>query len=112
MFFVNVSDNTELELTVVKQRVLIQRQDGQVFEIDIVAESSCGRVVLVEVKKRQTKSSVEMVDEFLDKIEAYQQKFPDAVILPAFLSLNGFTSKAKSLCETNGIGMAEKIQHY
>jgi len=112
MFFVNVSDNTELELTVVKQRVLIQRQDGKVFEIDIVAESSCGRVVLVEVKKRQTKSSVEMVDEFLEKIEAYQQKFPEAVILPAFLSLNGFTSKAKSLCETNGIGMADKIQHY
>jgi hypothetical protein len=111
-FFMNVVDKTELELTVVKQRVQIQRQDGKVFEIDIVAESTGSRVVLVEVKKRQTKSSVEMVEAFLEKIEAYQQQFPKAVILPAFLSLNGFVSKAKLLCEEKEIGMAEKIMHY
>jgi AAA+ ATPase superfamily predicted ATPase len=111
-FFVNVADNTELNLTIVKQRVQIQRQDGKVFEIDIVAESRCGRVVLVEVKKRLTKSSLEMVEMFLEKVDAYQQKFPKAVILPIFLSLNGFASKAKSLCEKKGIGMAEKIEHY
>ncbi|MDM8558773.1 hypothetical protein [Candidatus Parabeggiatoa sp. HSG14] len=112
MFFVNVFDNTELNLTVVKQRVQIQRVDGKVFEIDIVAESICGRVVLVEVKKRLTKSSLEMVEAFLEKVNAYQQKFPEAVILPAFLSLNGFVSKAKSLCEKKGIGMAVRIEHY
>ncbi|MDM8559650.1 hypothetical protein [Candidatus Parabeggiatoa sp. HSG14] len=111
-FFVNVVDNTELNLTIVKQRVQIQRVDGKVFEIDIVAESNCGRVVLVEVKKRLTKSSLEMVEAFLEKVDTYQQKFPDAVILPAFLSLNGFVSKAKSLCEKKGIGMASKIEHY
>jgi len=112
MFFVNVADNTELDITVVKQRVQIQRQDGKVFEIDIVAESSCGRVVLIEVKKRQTKSSLEMVEVFLEKVEAYHSMFPEAVILPAFLSLNGFVSKAKALCEKKGIGMALKIEHY
>lgn len=111
-FFVNVVDNTELNLTIVKQRVQIQRQDGKVFEIDIVAESSCGRVVLVEVKKMLTKSSLEMVEEFLEKVDAYHLMFTDAVILPAFLSLNGFVSKAKILCEKKGIGMASRILHY
>ena len=75
-----------------------------------MAESSCGRVVLVEVKKRQTKSSLEMVEVFLEKLEAYQLKFPETVLLPAFLSLNGFVSK--SLCEKKGISMASRIEHY
>ncbi|MDM8561373.1 hypothetical protein [Candidatus Parabeggiatoa sp. HSG14] len=112
LFFVNVIDKTELKLTVVKQRVQLQRQDGKVFEIDIVAESSCGRVVLMEVKKRLTKSSLEMVSVFLEKIDTYHSLFPEAIILPVFLSLNGFVSKAKSLCEKKGIGMASRIEHY
>jgi predicted RecB family endonuclease len=47
-----VKDNTILNIQKVKERVIIQREDGKTMEIDIVAESSCGRVVLVEVKKK------------------------------------------------------------
>jgi len=52
-FFQNVKDNAALNIQKVKERVHIQREDGKNLEIDIVAESSCGRVVLVEVKKTQ-----------------------------------------------------------
>ena len=111
-FFSNVADKTHLNLTIVKQRVHIQGKGGKRFEIDIVAESSCGRAVLVEVKKRQTKSNPEMVEDFLEKILAYQQLFPAKPVLPAFLSLGGFTLDAKVLCETKAIGMASRIEHY
>uniref|UniRef100_UPI00114CA7A7 hypothetical protein n=1 Tax=Candidatus Marithrix sp. Canyon 246 TaxID=1827136 RepID=UPI00114CA7A7 len=53
-FFKNVKDNTALNIQKVKERVHIQREDGKNMELDIVAESSCGRMVLVEVKKTQT----------------------------------------------------------
>ena len=49
IFFQNVLDSTRLNLTDVKERVQIQRDDGKNLEIDIVANSSCGRVVLVFV---------------------------------------------------------------
>jgi AAA+ ATPase superfamily predicted ATPase len=60
-FFQNVTDNTLLNLTIVKQRVRFKPMDAKGVEIDIVAESDCGRVVLVEVKKRQQKTNAEMV---------------------------------------------------
>jgi hypothetical protein len=111
-FFQNVTDTTRLNLKKVKERIKIQRSDGKMLEIDIVAESSCGRVVLVEVKKRQQKTTAQLVEDFQEKVEAYQQQFPEALILPAFLSLGGFTKEAESLCEMKGIGMAERIVHY
>jgi hypothetical protein len=111
-FFQNVKDTTRLNLIKVKERIKIQRSDGKTLEIDIVAESSCGRIILVEVKKRQQKSTPEMIDDFQEKVEAYQQQFPEALILPAFLSLGGFTKEAESFCEMKGIGMAERIVHY
>ncbi|RKZ35733.1 MAG: hypothetical protein DRQ41_15500, partial [Gammaproteobacteria bacterium] len=46
-FFENVADNTELNLISVRERFLLQREDGKGMEIDIVAESDCERVVLV-----------------------------------------------------------------
>jgi len=50
-FFDNVTDTTELNIIRVRERFRIQRQDGKGMEIDIVAKSDCGRVVLIEVKK-------------------------------------------------------------
>ncbi|EDN71143.1 hypothetical protein BGP_2705 [Beggiatoa sp. PS] len=111
-FFLNVTDTTELNLINVRERVKLQREDGKTLEIDIVAESSCGRIVLIEVKKREQKSTLEMIEDFQEKVEAYQKQFPEALILPAFLSLGGFTKEAESLCEIKGIGMAERIEHY
>jgi len=111
-FFKNVTDNSLLDILVVKQRVSFKPINGEGGEIDIVAESNCGRVVLVEVKKRQQKTNPVMVKEFLSKIAAYHNQSPNALILPAFLSLGGFTKEAQEICENKGIAIAERIMHY
>jgi hypothetical protein len=82
------------------------------MEIDVVAESSCGRVVLVEVKKTQTKTGLTLVEDFYEKVAVYGEQFPDRKVLPAFLSLGGFTGDALPFCQGHGIGWAEKIWHY
>jgi predicted Mrr-cat superfamily restriction endonuclease len=112
VFFQNVTDNSLLDITVVKQRVSFKPINGKGGEIDIVAESSCGRVVLVEVKKRQQKTNQTMVAEFLSKIAGYQNQSPNALILPAFLSLGGFTKEAQEMCQKKGIAIAVRIMHY
>jgi hypothetical protein len=109
-FFQNVKDNTDLNIQKVKERVHIQREDGKNMEIDIVAESSCGRVVLVEVKKTQTKTGLNKVEDFQEKVDVYKTLFPDAIVLAAYLSLGGFTDEAGDFCLEYGIGVAEKIE--
>jgi len=111
-FFENVADTTPLNIIQVKERFLLQREDGKAMEIDIVAESDCGRVVLVEVRKKKVKTGIKDVADFLEKVKAYQPLFPEKRVLPAFLSLGDFTAEAKPFCETQGIGMAVEILHY
>jgi len=113
LFFQNVIDTTVLNITSVKERVLIQREDGKNMEIDIVAESSCGRVVLVEVKKTQAKTGMKMVEDFQEKVLVYQENYPDKKVLPAFLSLGGFTeNQALPFCQSQGIATAVRIEQY
>ncbi|MBF0202284.1 MAG: hypothetical protein HQK66_13430, partial [Desulfamplus sp.] len=38
------------------------------MELDVVAESSCGRVLIVEVKKRAVKTGITMIEDFHEKI--------------------------------------------
>jgi hypothetical protein len=109
-FFQNVKDNTALNIQKVKERVHIQREDGKNMEIDIVAESSCGRVVLVEVKKTQTKMSLNKIEDFQEKVKVYKATFPDAIVLAAYLSLGGFTDEASDFCLRHGIAVAERIE--
>ena len=109
-FFQNVKDNTTLNIQKVKERVHIQREDGKNLELDIVAQSSCGRIVLVEVKKTQTKMGLNQVEDFQEKVEVYQAHFPDAIVLAAYLSLGGFTQEADDFCLKHGIGVADKIE--
>ncbi len=111
-FFQKVTDGTRLNMILVKERVKIQRDDGKEMEIDIVAQSSCGREVLVEVKKTQKKMDLNVVEDFQEKVAVYQKRFPEAIILPAFLSLGGFIQKAEQFCETHGIATATEIKHY
>ncbi len=108
-FFKNVLDTTPLNLQKVKERVLIQREDGKTMELDIVAESACGRVVLVEVKKTKPPISLTLVEDFQEKVEIYQSQFPNAIILPAYFSRGGFVAKAQDFCIKHGIGMAEEF---
>jgi hypothetical protein len=111
-FFFEVSDTTRLNMIEVKERVIYQRSDGKNMEIDVMAQSSCGRVVLVEVKKTQAKTGATLIEDFQEKVEVYQQQFPEQKILPVFLSLGGFTTEALEKCQAHGIGWAETIRHY
>ncbi len=107
--FEGVTDSTELNIMDVRLRVVWQRADGKSHEFDVVARSSCGRVVVVEVRKTQNKMDIQQVTDFHDKITAYREQFPEQVVLAAFLSLGGFTAEARSFCQAHGIGMAERI---
>jgi hypothetical protein len=80
------------------------------MELDIVAKSSCGRVVLVEVKKTKTKIGLNQIEDFQEKVEVYKTLFPDAIVLAAYLSLGGFTDEAGDSCLRHEIAVAERIE--
>jgi len=101
--------DARLNLTNVRTRIHIQREDGLGRELDIVAEADDERVVLVEVKKQQRKTSVEQVADFQEKVALYQSQHPEKVVLAGFLSLGGFTEDAFALCEQRGIGWSAEL---
>jgi hypothetical protein len=111
-FFEHVADSTELNITKVRERFLFLCYDGKGMEIDIVAESDCGRVVLVEVKKKKVKTNIKEVADFWEKVEVYQRLFPERKVLPAFFSVGDFTAEAQQFCEVRGIGMAIELLRY
>lgn len=98
-----------LNIVEVRQRVVLQRADSKVMELDVVARSACGRVLVVEVRKRQAKSTVADVEDLLEKVAVYAAHFPDARVLPAFLSLGDFTAEAQALCVAQSVGRATGI---
>ncbi|RKZ39349.1 MAG: hypothetical protein DRR16_17675 [Candidatus Parabeggiatoa sp. nov. 3] len=108
-YFPDASETSELNLSQVLVRVPIQREDGKILNLDVVAESACGRTVLVEVKKRQIKTGLKMVEDFQEKVDIYGKLFPAQPILSAFLSLGDFTQEAKTYCETHGIATASQL---
>ncbi|MCP4693061.1 MAG: hypothetical protein GY859_33775 [Desulfobacterales bacterium] len=111
-YFEGVRDKTPLDAADVRNRVIFQRGDGKNMEIDVQAESSCGRVALVEVKKTANKIGVGEVRIFIKKLDAYRRAQPHKKILPAFFSVGGFTPKAVDLCKKAGIGTAERIEFF
>ena len=84
-------------------------EDGKEMEIDIKAESDCKKVVLIEVKKWKTKVGVQIIRDFLEKIDVYASLNKNKKIIPAFLSMGGFSVHAKKLCQDKKIGIAETI---
>ncbi|MCP4104951.1 MAG: hypothetical protein GY749_05365, partial [Desulfobacteraceae bacterium] len=46
------------------------------------------------------------------KTAAYLQRFPGKKILPAFLSVGGFTKGAAKFCKEKDIGVAEQIAFF
>jgi len=107
-YFDGVVDERPLNIIDVRERFIFQRDDGKRIEIDVHAKSSDGRVVLVEVKKTQDPMGIRAVEEFQEKIEAYERT--DVTVLPAFLSLGGFTGPAAKFCQEKGIATAERIK--
>ncbi len=111
-FFGGVQDTTRLNIVKVQQRLSIQRDDGKGMELDVVAESSCGRIVVVEVKKWKDPIGPRQVEDFWEKAQVYATQMTDKHILPAFLALGGFQEPALRLCETHSIGTADRIAHF
>lgn len=107
-YFSGMPDNRKLTLLDVQERVTIRRADGQPDEIDIIAKTREGIVIMVEVRKRQEKTDVETVADLRDNADSYAKQH-GVVVWPAFLSLGGFTEAAKTFCTTHGIGYAEQM---
>ncbi|MDM8550175.1 hypothetical protein QUF72_08865, partial [Desulfobacterales bacterium HSG2] len=106
-YFAGVGDTARLNIIRVSQRVPLQRENGKNMELDVVAESDCGRVAVVEVKKWKKPVGRSAVEDFVEKLEVYAESVPGKRVLPAFLSLGGFAGDAVRLCEERGIGTAE-----
>lgn len=111
-YFTGINDDAPVNLVDVRERVTSQRADGKGQEFDVVAQSSDGRVLLVEVRKRQSKTTLTDVVDFWDKVTAYATTFPQATVRPAFLALGGFTEEAAKFCNAHNIGMAEQITYF
>lgn len=107
-YFTGLPDNRKLTMLDVQERVTIQRADGQPDEIDIIAKTKEGIVVMVEVRKRQEKTDLDAVTDLRDNADSYAKQH-GVVVWPAFLSLCGFTEAAKAFCATHGIGCAEQM---
>jgi len=107
---VSESDNPMLNIIYAASRFIIQRSDGKNMEIDVIAESDCGRVILVEAKKMSTPVGQNIVSDFLEKIDVYSLIYPEKIIIKAFFSLNGFTGEALKLCKTNQIAVTQRLK--
>ncbi len=111
-YFTNVRDDTKLNITDVKMRVKFQRSDGKAMEIDILAESDCGRALAVEVKKTKDPIGLTLVENYLEKLDIYASQHPGKMILPAYFSVGGFTKEAQKFCEKKGIATAQEIKMF
>ncbi len=109
-YFSDVRDDTKLNITDVKLRTVFQRTDGKNMEVDIIAESDCGRMLLVEVKKTKDSVGISSVQDFLEKTEVFASLHPEKRIIPAFFSTGGFTAEALVFCKEKSIGTAQEMQ--
>jgi len=111
VYFSDIKDTKKLNIKDVSTRIKFQRTDGKEMEIDVKAESDCNRIVLIEVKKWKKKVGVQVIRDFIEKIEVYSQQNKKKKIIPAFLSVGGFSVQAKKLCKEKKIGIAETIAY-
>jgi len=109
-YFNNVTDNKKLNIIDSRLRVKFQRPDGKDMEIDVLAQSQCKRTILAEVKKTEKKTGIKAVRDFYEKTRVYAKLFPKKKIMPAFLSLGGFTKSAMKFCLENNICTADQIK--
>ena len=109
-YFQNVTDDTLLSIIDVKTRFYIQRQDGKNMEIDVIAESDCGRVIIAEVKKLSKPAGIAIISQFMEKIDVYSQLYSEKKVLPAVFSLGGFTDEAMEFCRLNNIAITDKLK--
>lgn len=111
-FFEGATDEMPLNLLDVQTRVIIQRADGGKQELDIVAQSSDDRTLLVEVKNQQAKADHTVIEDFLEKVAIYQAQHSDQIVLPALLALGGFTEQALEICRKQGIAWSTELHYF
>ncbi len=109
-FFTGAADDVTLNVVNVKTRLPLQRENGKNMETDVRAESSRGRLIVVEVRKRKTKTNLTEVQDFIEKVDVLSQNEPDKIFLPAFLSLGGFTVDAEQYCRQKNVAVAENVK--
>jgi hypothetical protein len=109
-YFDNVTEDPELNILNANMRVKFQRPDGKAMEIDVAAESACGRLLVVEVKKTEAPVGLPAVENFLEKVQIFADLHPENIVLPAFFSAGGFAEVALKFCENNGIAVATRIE--
>ncbi|MEM7537465.1 MAG: restriction endonuclease, partial [Chloroflexota bacterium] len=107
-YFTNITDTHPLTIVSVMERISHRMLNGDGEEIDIIAKADDGRVVMVEVRDRKDKTGTKPVMGLQTNALDYAAQY-GVTVLPAFLSLSGFTEEATAFCQANGIGMAEKV---
>ncbi|MCE7989876.1 MAG: hypothetical protein DYG89_52685 [Caldilinea sp. CFX5] len=110
--FSGATADTELNVVNVRTRVTLQRDDGKGGELDVVAEASDQRVLLVEVRKRQVKANGKDIQDFGEKVVIYQSLHPEQQVLAAFLSLGGFTEEALAFCQAQRIAWSSELVYF
>ncbi len=93
----------------VRTRCFIQRPDGKNLEIDLIADSDHNQRLLVEVKNTQAKIGIKKVEDFWEKAQRFAQINEGGIVIPAFLSLGGFTAEAETFCQNQGIGLSTEL---
>jgi len=76
------------------------------MEIDIKAESSCGRMVLVEIKNWKKKEGVNVIKDFIEKVTVDGRLHSDKTPVPCIWLKQGFSKQAIQVCELHRIAMA------
>ena len=107
-YFTGAADTQPLTLVSVMERIPHRLLNGDGEEIDIIAKADDGRVLMVEVRDRQDKTGMKPLMGLQTNALDYAEQF-NVTVLPAFLSLSGFTTEAIDFCKANRIGMAEAV---
>jgi hypothetical protein len=108
-YFTDVADDAELNIIDARMRVKFQRPDGKAMEMDVLAESDCGRIVAVEVKKMKEPVGVSAIKDLLEKVDALTAMMPGKKLLPAFFCAGGFTEKAQEFFKQAGVASATSL---
>ncbi|MBF0200133.1 MAG: hypothetical protein HQK66_02265 [Desulfamplus sp.] len=108
-YFSGVADDTPWRMQDVRMRVKFSRADGREMELDVLARSHDGRILVVEVKKTRQPSGIALIREFLEKVTAFSVMHPENHIVPAFFSVGGFTGEAREYCREAGVAVATSL---
>ncbi|MEM7531654.1 MAG: hypothetical protein AAF639_05745 [Chloroflexota bacterium] len=111
-YFDGVTDDVRLNITNVRMRITIHRDDDKEMELDVVATDSNHYVLVVEVRNRDDKAMPDDIEDFYEKVEVYRSQNPDVTVLAAFVSLAGFTKNAQTMCKKYGIVSATDLDKF